>query len=78
MAKINVKKPFVLNLDGLHRSFGVGLQEVEDEVAEHWYVQSHSEPVDIGPPVKEKPAAVGKVGKLPPVRSRNQAAKEAK
>jgi len=45
MTKINVKKPFTLNLPSGHVSFVAGVVEVEDEVAEHWYVQAHSEPV---------------------------------
>lgn len=44
MAKINVKKPFVLNLPTGHVSFPVGVVDVEDEVANHWYVQAHSAP----------------------------------
>ena len=51
MAKINVKKPFVLNLPAGHVAFSVGVIEVEDDVAAHWYVQAHAEPV-----VEQEPA----------------------
>lgn len=77
MAKINVTKPFVLNMDGLHRSFGVGLHGVEDEVAEHWYVKAHSEPVETGDKKENSQPSVGATGRMPPVRTRNQAAKKA-
>ena len=52
MAKISVKKPFVLNLPSGHIAFSAGgVIDVEDEVAAHWYVQAHSEPV-----VEQEPA----------------------
>lgn len=51
MAKISVKKPFVLNLPAGHVAFSVGVVDVEDNVANHWYVQAHSEPV-----VEQEPA----------------------
>lgn len=44
MSKINVKKPFILNLPTGHVSFSPGVVDVENEVAEHWYVKVHSEP----------------------------------
>lgn len=60
MAKIHVKKPFVLNTVSGHRSFVAGHHEVEDEVASHWYVQHHAEVVDeqVGP-VQESSPVVG-------------------
>ena len=76
MAKINVTKPFTLNIDGLHRPFGVGLQPIEDELAEHWYVQEHSELVEKGQLDQPNVSNGEKVGRLPPVRTRNQAAKK--
>lgn len=77
MAKINVTKPFILNVDGLHRSFGVGLQTIEDELAGHWYVQVHSELVDKNQQGQEHVDSGKNVGRMPPVRTRNQAAKKA-
>ena len=77
MAKINVTKPFILNIDGLHRSFGVGLQPIEDELAGHWYVQAHSEPVETENKKENSQLSVGATGRMPPVRTRNQAAKKA-
>lgn len=44
MAKINVQKPFILNLPSGHVPFVPGVVDVEDELAEHWYVKAHSEP----------------------------------
>ena len=45
MAKVNVKKPFILNLPTGHVHFVPGVVEIEDELAEHWYVQAHCEQV---------------------------------
>lgn len=45
MAWLNVLKDFRLNLEGSIKAFKAGLQEVEDEVAQHWYVREHSEPL---------------------------------
>ena len=55
MAKISVKKPFVLNLPTGHVAFSVGVVEVEDDVAAHWYVQAHAEPVVEQEPAPDKP-----------------------
>lgn len=41
MVKINVKKPFILNSPSGKTKFEPGLMEVEERVAEHWYVQAH-------------------------------------
>lgn len=46
MKFLNVLKGFTLTLaSGAKREFESGLQEIEDELAEHWYVGAHSEPV---------------------------------
>lgn len=45
MKFLNVLKGFKLNLvDGV-REFESGLQEVEDDIAEHWYVKANTETV---------------------------------
>lgn len=46
MKFLNVLKSFKLNLaEGVIRDFEAGLHEVEDEIAAHWYVAAHSEPL---------------------------------
>lgn len=45
MAKINVLKAFRLNHHNAIRDFKPGIVEVDQEVAEHWYVKAHSEPI---------------------------------
>lgn len=46
MKFLNVLTGFTLTLaSGTKREFEAGLQEIEDELAEHWYVGAHSEPV---------------------------------
>ena len=55
MAKINVIKPFSLNLNGAVQHFAAGSHEVEDATAEHWYVQAHIEQAAEA----EEPAAEG-------------------
>ena len=43
MATIHVEKPFTLTRDtGERVSFPVGIHEVPDHVADHWYVRAHS------------------------------------
>ena len=45
MKFLNVLQSFKLNLaDGI-RDFEAGLQEVEDDIAEHWYVKANTEVV---------------------------------
>lgn len=75
MAEIIVSKPFVLNIDGLHRSFGAGRHVVEDEVANHWYVQEHIEVADKKEELETKEQ--GPLKRLLPIRQRNMAAKAA-
>lgn len=46
MKYLNVLTGFILTLaDGAKREFEAGLQEIEDELADHWYVAAHSEPL---------------------------------
>lgn len=46
MKFINVLKSFKLNQsEGVLREFEVGLHEVEDDIAAHWYVAANSEPL---------------------------------
>jgi hypothetical protein len=48
MKTIIVKTPFQLNVGtGTHRQFSVGKHVVDDNIAEHWYVQAHSEVLDL-------------------------------
>lgn len=47
MKTINVIAPFgITKADASIEYFTVGVQEVSDETAAHWYVQAHSEPVE--------------------------------
>jgi len=44
--QIVVTTPFKLNLGGGEfREFDAGAHDVDKKIAEHWYVQAHSEPV---------------------------------
>ncbi|SDI54309.1 STY1053 family phage-associated protein [Pseudomonas panipatensis] len=46
MKYLNVLTGFILTLaDGAKREFEAGLQEIEDDLADHWYVAAHSEPL---------------------------------
>ena len=41
--KIFVQKPFIFNPENGERIlFEIGVQEVDQEIAEHWFVQAHS------------------------------------
>jgi hypothetical protein len=53
MKEINVLKAFLLTLqDHTKKAFAVGVHKVEAEIAEHWFVKAHSEPVAaVDPPV---------------------------
>lgn len=58
--KMNVTKAFRLNKDdGTTQDFAVGLQDVPDEFADHWYVKAHAEalPTEEDKPAKGKKAA---------------------
>ncbi|MFA9439409.1 hypothetical protein ACDA63_07210 [Uliginosibacterium sp. sgz301328] len=56
--KINVTKAFsLIGKDGTKKDFEAGIHEVDKDVAAHWYVQAHSEPVE-----DEKPAKKSKDG----------------
>lgn len=42
MASITVVTPFLLTKDdGTQQAFGIGTVEVDDAVANHWYVKAH-------------------------------------
>lgn len=44
MATLNVKTRFTLNLpDGTKAEFQPGVQDVDDAIVDHWYVQANSE-----------------------------------
>lgn len=43
--QISVKKPFKLNVEGVHTDFPIGLQVVDQAVADHWYTQAHADVV---------------------------------
>jgi hypothetical protein len=45
MKFLNVLQAFKLNLGDGIRDFEAGLQEVEDAIAEHWYVKANTEVV---------------------------------
>lgn len=45
MKFLNVLQAFKLNLAEGIRDFEAGLQEVEDDIAEHWYVKANTEVV---------------------------------
>jgi hypothetical protein len=46
MKYLNVLTGFILTLaTGAKREFEAGLQEIEDELVDHWYVAAHSEPL---------------------------------
>lgn len=47
MARIVVVKAFVLNtVDAVKHEFAVGVHEVEQWIADHWYTQAHLATVD--------------------------------
>lgn len=60
MKTIHVLKAFLLNLqDHTQRPFRAGLHEVEEHIADHWFVKAHSEPVAEAPaPSEPTPAAI--------------------
>ena len=43
MRKIQVKKKFILNLNNEHQHFDVGVHEVDDVVADHYWTQIHAD-----------------------------------
>ncbi|MFG1429185.1 STY1053 family phage-associated protein [Roseixanthobacter glucoisosaccharinicivorans] len=44
MTSINVVKTFTLNLGAVLKKFEAGVHEVEDDIAQHWYVLLHIAP----------------------------------
>lgn len=58
MPKIHVNKPFrLLDDKSQARHFGVGVHEVSDYEAKHWFVQAHSEPLSEAVAVPDPPPA---------------------
>lgn len=54
MKTINITKPITVTLaDGEKLSVAAGIQKVDDDVANHWYVQAHTE--DLPDAVSAKP-----------------------
>lgn len=53
MRRIVVTTPFVLNLAEKQHTFNVGVHEVSDEVAEHWYTKNHSTEEEVEAPQPE-------------------------
>ena len=67
MKLINIRRPFTLNFKGIARQFGAGIQSVEHEIADHWFVKAHSEVIEqepISEPEKEQVADDSKPKKL--------------
>lgn len=53
--KINVIEQFTLTMaDGVRKTFNRGIQDVEEEIADHWFVKAHSEPVKDKEPEKDE------------------------
>lgn len=73
MPKILVHTPFKLLLDvsSNHVEFQKGVHDVDDEIATHWYVKQHSEPVVAE---KAKRAAKAPTTEEPKVEAPNPAA----
>ncbi|OYW34853.1 MAG: hypothetical protein B7Z41_00790 [Rhizobiales bacterium 12-66-7] len=53
MALINVVKAFTLNLGAVLKKFEAGVHEVEDDIAQHWYVLLHIASPAAAEPVPE-------------------------
>lgn len=50
MPKIEIAKPFRLTLDnGSYRDFPAGEYDVEDAIAQHWFVKAHTRNPDAAP-----------------------------
>lgn len=46
MKRINVFRAFILNAaHGVEHRFAVGVHEVDEHIAAHWFVQAHSEEI---------------------------------
>ena len=59
MAQIKVTAPFRLNLDdGTFREFAPGVHELEDEIADHWYVKANSQRLESAQPETPPPTPV--------------------
>ena len=72
MATIKVAKAFSLNFKGARHQFDVGVHEVEDEIAAHWYTKAHADVTDSKPapapaPVEQEGDAEVKTDEAAPV-----------
>jgi hypothetical protein len=78
MKRINVVKPFRLTFDDhTTRDFKPGVVEVDEKIADHWYVKAHSEPVTETPAAAE-PAAAPPAAPAAPAAPAEPEAKPAK
>ena len=55
MKKIYVLAPFNFNNGSEQKHFAVGFHDVDDEVADHWFVKAHISPDGEAPTVAEDP-----------------------
>jgi hypothetical protein len=56
MKSVHIVMPFTLTLnDGSQRKFTPGVVELEDDIAEHWYVRAHSQNPPRIPPAAGTP-----------------------
>lgn len=75
--QIVVTTPFKLNLGGGEiKDFEAGVHNVDKKIAEHWYVQAHSEPVKVQTPAQI--AAAEKAAKEAEEREKAEAEAKAK
>ena len=55
MKKIYVLAPFNFNNGSEQKHFAVGFHEVDDDVADHWFVKAHISPDGEAPTVADDP-----------------------
>ncbi|AUG99744.1 hypothetical protein CWC46_07860 [Prodigiosinella confusarubida] len=55
MKKIYVLAPFNFNNGSEQKHFSVGFHEVDDDVADHWFVKAHCSPNGEAPTVADDP-----------------------
>lgn len=77
--KINIVESFTLTHDdGQQQKFNAGQHEVEDHIADHWFVRAHSdEPAPLDPPVGTQEYAKIAARKLQRRRALDAAAEDA-
>ena len=76
MKKIQVEKPFLLTHDdATQRRFTAGAHEVEDAIADHWYVKMHLVLEEKADAAEEKADAVAEGAEQAAVSTRRNAAK---